>query len=631
MKTKININKKNFRNYAVILIAGIFFGWLFFHNSGATKEAVHEHAGHTEEATVWTCSMHPQIKMDKPGKCPICSMDLIPLETNSSGDGAVSPNAVEMSESAIKLAEIQTMPVRKDYSNKEVYLLGKVKPDERNIAELTARFGGRIEKLFVNFKGQQVSKGGKLATIYSPELVTTQKELLEAMAYKETNPAFYRATRNKLKLWDLTDAQIDGIEKGGEPQTFFDVLSPISGTVTMRHVTVGDYVKEGNALFQVINLKHVWVMFEAYQSDLPWLNIGDQVEFTVQSLPGEKFQGKVTYIDPFLDPKTRVAYVRVEADNPDMELKPEMFTNGIIKPKVSGNQRDLLIPKTSVLWTGKRSVVYVKVPGRKHPTFLYREIVLGPEAGDFYVVKEGLYEGEEVAVNGVFKIDAAAQLEGKKSMMNPEGGVPTTGHDHGNMKGMTSQQGQSMKDAELEHAMFNVSGNCEMCKETIEKAAGGVAGVQFANWDMGSKQIHVSYDDEKTGLQKIHKAIANAGYDTEQEKAPKSAYDNLPPCCQYTRSASGAMNANMVQSEFKVAGNCEMCKQTIEKAVKSLEGVNVANWNMDSKQILVSYNKDKVGLNNIHKAIANAGYDTEKEKASQEAYENLPACCQYTR
>ena len=560
MKTKFNIDKRNIRNYGIVLIIGLLFGWLFFHNSGeTTTEATHDHTEHAEEATIWTCSMHPQIKMDKPGKCPICSMDLIPLVTSSS-DEDVNPNEVQMTESAMKLAEVQTMVVKKDYSKKEVYLLGKVKADERNISELTARFGGRIEKLFVNFTGQNVKRGEKLATIYSPELVTAQKELLEAVEYKQSNPSFYQAARNKLKLWDLTESQIDGIETEGQPQNYFDVLSPISGTVTMRHVALGDYVKEGNALFQVIDLTRVWVMFEAYESDLPWLKNGDKVEFTVQSLPGEKFNGQVTYIDPFLDPKTRVAYVRVEVNNAKQELKPEMFANGIIQPKISGSQKDLLIPKTSVLWTGKRAVVYVKNPNREHASFLYREIILGPEAGDFYVVKEGLSEGEEIAVNGVFKIDAAAQLEGKPSMMNPDGGKVSTGHNHGGMdmggeskKDQTGHTGMDMSKesssnemntgehaehqmtGNLEHAMFKVSGNCETCKKTIEKAAGSLDGVNAVDWNMETKQIHVSFNKDKTSLDKIHKAIANAGYDTDKEKASEEAYNNLPACCQYTR------------------------------------------------------------------------------------------------
>lgn len=549
MKTKIDIDKKSVRNYSIVLIIGLVLGWIFFHSSEKTTEASHNHVEQAEVATIWTCSMHPQIKQDKPGQCPICAMDLIPLETNTSNEVGIDPNEIQMSESAMKLAQIQTLIVKKEYSNKEVYLLGKVKPDERNISELTARFGGRIEKLYTNFTGQNVVKGEKLATIYSPELVTAQKELLESIEYKESNPSFYRASRNKLKLWDLTEAQIDGIETKGEPQNYFDVLSPISGTVTMRHVSVGDYIKEGNALFQVINLKKVWLMFDAYESDLPWLHEGNKVEFTVQSIPGETFTGKVTFIDPFLDAKTRVANVRVEVDNPKLELKPEMFANGIIKPKISGGKKDLMIPKTSVLWTGKRAVVYVKMPEREHNSFLYREITLGPEAGDFYIVKEGLSEGEEIAVNGVFKIDAASQLEGKPSMMNPSGGAGSTPHDMSKMgKNVGKRIDHSKMDmsqktepssveikANLEHAMFKVSGNCEMCKATIEKAVGTLDGINVANWNVETKQMHVSFNKDKVSLDKIHKTIAAAGYDTEKVKGDDNAYKNLPECCQYTR------------------------------------------------------------------------------------------------
>ncbi|HKJ42515.1 MAG TPA: efflux RND transporter periplasmic adaptor subunit [Sunxiuqinia sp.] len=425
MKTKINLNKKDYRVIGITLVAGLFLGWLFFHSSPnelkTTTSQVTAEKTHEDNISYWTCSMHPQIHMDHPGKCPICGMELIPvMKGNNNSDEAVSPDEIQMTDAAMKIADIQTMSVKKAYPDKEVYLLGKVKPDERNIAELTARFGGRIEKLFVNFTGQKVKKGERLASIYSPALLTAQKELLEAQDYKQSNPEFYKAARNKLKLWDLTDAQIDQIEKSGQPKTYFDILSPIAGTVTKRNVSEGDYVKEGSGLFQVINLSKVWVMFEAYESDLPWIKMGDKVNFTVKSMPGKSFEGKISFIDPTIDPKTRIAQVRLEAQNTKELLKPEMFANGIVTSSIAGNKKDLLIPKTAVLWTGKRAVVYTKVTDREQPTFKYREIVLGPTAGDFYVVSSGLKEGEEIAVNGVFKIDAAAQLAGKPSMMNPE-------------------------------------------------------------------------------------------------------------------------------------------------------------------------------------------------------------------
>jgi Cu(I)/Ag(I) efflux system membrane fusion protein len=456
----MKIERKNIIIGIAALVIGLALGWIFFGGSSNTTAEHTEIAEHDHEGeTIWTCSMHPQIRMDEPGQCPICGMDLIPLETESD-DEAVGPDEIQMSEAGVKLAEIQTVKVRMGQPERTVFLLGIIKPDERNIAEITARFGGRIEKLSINFTGQNVRKGDKLATIYSPELISAQRELVEAIKYKKTNPGFYKAAHTKLLLWDLTEGQIDELENSGKVQHYFSLLSPISGTVTKRDVSIGDYVKVGSPMFEVINLKKVWVMFDAYESDLPWIKNRDEIDFTIQSLPGRNFTGKVKYIDPFIDEKTRVAKVRVELNNSKQELKPEMFANGVLRSKIKSTD-DLLIPKSSILWTGKRAVVYIKIPNRKKPTFQYREIVLGPEAGNFYVVASGLTEGEEIAVNGVFKIDAAAQLSGKPSMMNPAaaGGKVSTGHDHGGtpmsdeeMKKMDEQEA-STKDLSVKTPM----------------------------------------------------------------------------------------------------------------------------------------------------------------------------------
>ncbi|WP_430931593.1 efflux RND transporter periplasmic adaptor subunit [Saccharicrinis sp. 156] len=453
--------KQNLKLVIGALVVGLLLGWLFFHSgsSSTTNKEEQELTGHeghdheSEDPSSWTCSMHPQIKQDEPGDCPICGMDLIPLASMVADGEDVDPNEIMMSESAAKLAAIQTLVVDTGTPEKSIHLQGKIQEDERRIAELTARFGGRIEELFVNFTGQNVKKGQKLATIYSPELVTAQRELLEAIAFKESRPALYTAAIGKLKLWGLTDKQIKAIEEKGEPLLYFDVLSPISGTVTMRHAAIGDYIKEGSALFKVVDLTKVWALFDAYESDLPWIKLKDEVEFTIQSLPGRNFKGKVSFIDPFIDSRTRIAKVRVELMNPKLEVKPEMFTKGIVNSKFAAAGTEILIPKTALLWTGKRAVVYVKVPNRENPSFLYREIVLGPEAGNFYVVAKGLQEGEEIAVNGVFKIDAAAQLAGKTSMMNPDGRADSTGHNHDDQP----MSANGRKDLAKEPQKFNVS------------------------------------------------------------------------------------------------------------------------------------------------------------------------------
>jgi len=327
----------------------------------------------------------------------------------------------------------------------------------------------------------------------------------------------------------LTDSQISSIEAVGEPQTYFDILATIPGTVMMRHIAVGDYVKQGQQLFQLINLSQVWVMFDAYESDLPWLQVNDPVQFTVQALPGKTFSGKISFIDPFLHGNTRVAKVRVVVNNPAQELKPEMFVNGIVVSGKATKSDELLIPKSAVLWTGKRSVVYVKVPEAENPTFSFRQITLGPETGNFYVVNEGLAEGEEIAVNGVFKIDAAAQLQGVSSMMNPEGGATSTGHNHAGMEMSMSK----MKDKQADHAMFHVSGNCEMCKERIETAAISVNGVLSAVWEPDDEMMHLQFDPGKTTADAVQKTIAAVGHDTEKHKAPDAVYNDLPGCCLY--------------------------------------------------------------------------------------------------
>jgi len=570
-------NKRDIKLIGITLVAGLFFGWLFFHSSG--NESTHDHEEHIEaEETIWTCSMHTQIKQNKPGLCPICAMDLVPVETVSAEGDHVDPNEIQMTESALALASIQTTIVKKGIPENDVQLLGKVKADERNVSVLTARFGGRIEKLFINYTGQKVTKGEKLGTIYSPELITAQKELLEALKYKTSNPSFYKASRAKLKLWNLTEQQIDAIETRGETKTFFDIQSPISGTVAKRHVSIGDYVKEGSPLFEVIDLSKVWVLFDAYESDLPWIKKGDVIAFTLQSLPGKQFNGKVTFIDPFIDAQTRVAQVRVELRNPEGQLKPEMFAKGILKSNTAQNTKELLIPKSAILWTGKRAVVYVKVPGREAASFIYREITLGAEAGNYYVVANGLSEGEEIATNGVFKIDAAAQLAGKSSMMNPDGGQVSSGHNHA-----------SLPDGQGEMTM---KGETELAYDKHASPSGRSAADRHKGHEMSDANL-------------------------KHEPASAALSDNK--------------NQTFSEKTFKVAGNCEMCEETIETAVNALAGVKEADWSQETKMIHVSFNSDKVKLSEIHKAIANAGYDTEKEKADDEVYNSLLGCCQYTR
>lgn len=417
---KINqiISEKPLLVIGVTLFIGLFMGWAFFGGSRTasdTKIAM-EYDNQLNDV-IHTCSMHPQIRNEGPGSCPICGMELIPVATGS--EDSLDENAVVLSASAIKLADVETTIVETKWPYKNVVLSGKVKADERRIMELTAHFPGRIEKLFVNYTGQKVHKGQVLATVFSSELITAQKELFEAIKLKDSNPTYYNSARNKFKLWLFTETQINAIENSGQVQFTFDIVSHGNGTVVQKNISMGDHIMEGMSMFQVIDFSKVWVEFDAYESDIPWVNKGAKVEVSFKSIPGEVFNSEVTFINPVLNEKTNTTIIRVELKNKLGRLRPGMFAKASIYSKLPYNEPAILIPKSAVLWTGKKAVVYIKEDHGKMDTFHYREITLGEETGTHYVVADGLMEGESVVTNGAFKIDAAAQLQGISSMMSP--------------------------------------------------------------------------------------------------------------------------------------------------------------------------------------------------------------------
>lgn len=423
-----NINRSTVIIAISTLAIGLILGWLIFGGTDKTSENEHIHNASEAKETIWTCSMHPQIRKNEPGDCPICGMDLIPLESETN---EVDPMAVSMSPTAMQLAQVQTMKVGKGNTNKALRLTGKVQADERLLYTQSSHIPGRVEQLTVNFTGDFVKEGQIIAYIYSPDLVTAQEELFEAKKIKETQPALFTAAKEKLKNWKLTDKQIDQILASDKTIEQFPILANVSGYVTQKRVNLGDYIKQGEALYEIADLSKVWVLFDVYESDMSWIKKGDAVSYTIQSLPGKTFNGAISYIDPVIDPKTRVAKARIETANKELLLKPEMFASGTIESKTNTSNTSLTVPKTAIMWTGKRSVVYVMQMSAQGVSFIMREVTLGPELGESYVIEDGLQPGEEIAINGTFSIDAAAQLAGKPSMMNPEGGVAMTGHNHG--------------------------------------------------------------------------------------------------------------------------------------------------------------------------------------------------------
>tara|TARA_Y100000589_G_scaffold326871_1_gene367534 strand:- start:762 stop:2402 length:1641 start_codon:yes stop_codon:yes gene_type:complete len=370
--------------------------------------------------------MHPQIMQPEPGDCPICGMDLIPAEAGADG---LMADQFKMTDNAMALANIQTSIVGEgEIGNNFLKLSGKIKANEESNAVQVTYFGGRIEQLYVNSTGERVGAGQRLATIYSPDLVAAQQELLTASSLKESQPELYKAVRNKLKLWKLSEKQINAIESAGKVQEYFPVFATVSGTVTHKMVEEGDYVKQGQPLYKIANLNTVWAEFDAYENQIASLKVGQTIKVTTNAYRNEVFDAKVSFIDPLLNSATRTIVVRAVLNNKNDLFKPGMFVEGKIEGTQENTTNKITVPATAVMWTGERSVVYVKT-NPNEAVFEMREVLLGNANGDTYTILEGLENGDEVVTNGTFTVDAAAQLQGKKSMMNAEGGKTMTGHE----------------------------------------------------------------------------------------------------------------------------------------------------------------------------------------------------------
>ena len=403
---------------------GLIAGWLIFGQNATNDTAQqlstddHQHTGEGS-AQLWTCAMHPQIKQAEPGDCPICGMDLIPVATNEVG---LQPHEIKMTPNALALANVTTSTVGNTSKDQETSLLeisGTIVPNKENDAVQSSDYTGRLDQMFVSYQGQQITKGMRLATIYAPKLIAAQQELLTAAALKTSQPALYRAVRNKLKNWKLSSSQIDAIERSGKVRENFPVYANVTGTVSEVMAQEGDYIQEGQALVKVSNLSSVWAQFDVYEDQIASLEIGQEISIRANAYPDKTFQASISFIDPVLSNATRTVSIRATLSNTNNIFKPGMFiTASLNQPKTTVTE-GLRIPATAVLWTGERSIVYVKT-NPNNPVFEMRQVQLGQRLRDHYVILEGLTTGEEIVTQGAFSVDAAAQLQGKRSMMQQE-------------------------------------------------------------------------------------------------------------------------------------------------------------------------------------------------------------------
>jgi Cu(I)/Ag(I) efflux system membrane fusion protein len=406
-----NIIQNKYVIAIICLMIGIAAGLWFAPDQQAAKTHQHE----TKEGETYTCSMHPQVRQNEPGDCPICGMELIQVEESGNDESA---SAVKMSATAKKLANIQTLVVKRSEPVKTLRLDGEIVPDETADVSQAVHFEGRIEKLYADYEGKYISTGDEIGKVYSQEVMIAQRELLQAV--ESGNESLKNAAIAKLRNYKISKKSIDKILSSDKIYETLPIYAHKSGIITKVNVSEGDHVHKGDALYTLTDLSSVWLMLDLFEKDLQWVETGDSVQFEIEALPGQSFNGIIDYIDPIINSKTRTAEARVIVQNHKGNLKPGMFANATVKARLSGNSQ-ITIPKSAVLWTGKRSVVYVS---SKSDEFEMREVELGNSLGEKQIIAGGLKVGEEVVTNGAFYVDAAAQLANKTSMMNSSQSEP---------------------------------------------------------------------------------------------------------------------------------------------------------------------------------------------------------------
>ena len=400
-----------------------------------------EHADHAE-ATEYVCPMHPQIRQDEFGTCPICFMDLVPVELGGGDDSGV---ALVMSESAVRLSHVRTSLVERVPLERHINVFGRVATTDDGDASITAWTGGRIERLYVETIGETVRRGQRLARVYSPELVVAQETLIHArriLAEAEAAGSVGRvraaqaaehAASTELRLLGISNQQMEELVADGIADETVMIYAPAGGTVMRRLANEGDHVQRGAPILELANLDEVWIQLEIYERDLPHVAVGTRVNLTVPGVEAGRFSGTIAFIDPTVDATRRIARARVVIDNASGAFRPDMFVEATIEsPVVDHRGRPpVSVPASAVLWTGQRSIVYVYDETEDPPVYMPVEVELGDRIGNRQVVSAALFPGETVVTSGAFRLDASLQIRGGASMMNPSGSQGGGGgHDH---------------------------------------------------------------------------------------------------------------------------------------------------------------------------------------------------------
>ncbi|MGD9329991.1 MAG: efflux RND transporter periplasmic adaptor subunit [Desulfobacterales bacterium] len=413
----------------------------------------------------WVAPMDPTYIRNEPGKSPM-GMDLVPVYEEDGGEKEAT-STIRIDPVTIQNMGIRTAAVVRKPITKTIRTFGNITLDETGMVSINNKFNGWIEKLYVNSMGEQVKRGQPLFEIYSPELVTAQEEYLLALkqhrSLKDSPFAHVRnsaarllaASRKRLQYWDLNAAQIKRIETTGEVRKAVTVFSPASGVVVKMNAMEGQYVQSGENQYEIADLSRVWVDVEIYEYELPFVSKDMPARMELTYIPGKRFEGKVLYIYPYLSKQTRTARLRLAFNNPDLQLKPDMYANIRLEAALPGP--NLVIPQEAVIDTGVRQIVFVR---RGQGKFEPRKVRLGVEVnGHQYQVLKGLSEGEEIVISAQFMLDSESRLrEAVAKMLEVRQAESAEGNDADlDMSGITMEDELDMRGIGMEEDDLDMS------------------------------------------------------------------------------------------------------------------------------------------------------------------------------
>jgi RND family efflux transporter MFP subunit len=504
-----------------------------------------------QDKQLYTCGMHPNVIRDKPGICPICEMDLTPIKKDSEIKSSerkilywrapMNPNEIydkagksnmgmdlvpvysdEVEGASVKISAqlqqnmgVRTVKVSKKPLVKELRTTGNIQFDETRVSHITLKYDVWIEHSFVNFVGQYVKKGEVILKIYSPELVNAQQEYLNALktakVLGDVGNDLITASTLRLKTFEISEETINEIKMSGKASRAIKLRSPISGVVNVLKVKHGHFTKKGEMLMEIVDMSKVWLMMDIYEKDLPFISTGQDVFVTLPYDPNAKFTGKIDYIFPVLDQKTRSVKARVVLHNPNERLKVNMFANAKISSRIGGDV--LAVPSEALIRTGSRQLVIL---ANGDNTFTPRDIKLGYYLDGFYEIKAGLELNDLVVSSAQFMIDSESKLkEAIQKMIGEISSVKKT---------------ENMNTSTAQISLPSIQ--CDQCVETIKNALKDVSGIESVHIDLEKKKTHIYYDSEIILQKTLEKLIAESGYHANNTKRLEQAYEKLAACCK---------------------------------------------------------------------------------------------------